>query len=58
MSLHRRENNGIRGEAIPTEEGDIEMLWIAIAASLVLLALFLYFGFRGVVKKIERDFFF
>ena len=34
------------------------MLWIAIAASLVLLGLFLYFRFRGVVKKIERDFFF
>ena len=33
------------------------MLWIAIAG-LILLGLFLYFRFRGVVKKIERDFFF
>jgi hypothetical protein len=58
MSLHRRENNGIRGSPIPIEEGNIEMLWIAIAASLILLGLFLYFRFRDVVKKIERDIFF
>jgi hypothetical protein len=36
----------------------MEMLWIAIAASLILFALFLYFRFRGMVKKIERDIFF
>jgi hypothetical protein len=58
MSLHRRENNGIRGSPIPIEEGNMEMLWIAIAASLILFALFLYFRFRGMVKKIERDIFF
>jgi hypothetical protein len=41
-----------------TKEGNIEMLWIAIAASLILFGLFLYFRFRNVVKKIERDIFF
>jgi len=45
-------------EAIPFEEGNIEMFWIAIAASLILLGLFLYFRFRDMVKKIERDIFF
>jgi hypothetical protein len=45
-------------EAIPNKEGNIEMLWIAIAASLIFFGLFLYFRFRNVVKKIERDIFF
>jgi len=38
--------------------GISDMLWIAIAASLFLVALFLYFRFRDVAKKIERDIFF
>jgi hypothetical protein len=46
------------GEAIPDKEGNIEMLWIAIAASLIFFGLFLYFPIRKVVKKIERDIFF
>jgi hypothetical protein len=45
-------------EAIPDKEGNIEMLWIAIAASLIFFGLFLYFRLRNVVKKIERDIFF
>jgi len=38
--------------------GVCDMLWIAIAASLILVALFLYFRFRDMAKKIERDLFF
>jgi hypothetical protein len=45
-------------EAIPNKEGNIEMLWIAIAASVILFGLFLHFRLRNVVKRIERDIFF
>jgi hypothetical protein len=34
------------------------MRWIAIAASLILVALFLCFRLRDVAKKIEKDIFF
>jgi hypothetical protein len=45
-------------EAIPIKEGNTEMLWIAIAASLILIALFLCFRLRDLAKKIEREIFF
>jgi len=34
------------------------MRWIAIAASLILVALFLCLRLRNVAKKIEKDIFF
>ena len=38
--------------------GVSDMRWIAIAASLILVALFLCLRLRNVAKKIEKDIFF